>query len=710
RCTYTWQSAWSKALGDDRYPNNSFVFDITDGQITGMTNTFAQGPVDGFDNHISEVTTRWLQEIHPDDVAVMFDESGLARNSAESLTLWQTHTEEFVTSLTGVGDVTIETSISVDLVEGERVDGTGSGTFAVTGGAGSLGCSAGTVAEVYSFQVSVEKVMTCTGGPRAGTFTISAGGALPGGAASTWEIVDSTGDFAGLTGSGPYLGRDVELDETTANPIYVFASVSEYTDEIVGTIEFGDSRRRTTFAGGTGDPLNLSSAERRALGRAVLDFVDTWLEDRATEPATYDAPDVGLMEELLSPPSEQGREPGELLDAIDRATRTGFDSAGPGFLSYIPTGALYTAALGSLVGSATNQYTGGSHASPGTTAIEESVIRWMTELFGLPASAGGLLLSGGSIANLTAVVAARSRLGDDFADGVIYASTRAHHSIEKAARIAGIANFRVRLVATDEHRRLDPAALETALADDAAAGLRPLMIVANAGTTDTGAIDQLAACADIAEAHETWFHVDAAYGGFFQLTDRGKERLSGIDRADSITVDAHKSLLLPFGIGGLLVRDPATLVDAHEGAGAYMQDIDAGELPHYMEMGPELTRPNRGVPVWLALNLHGAAAFRSELDRMLDLAETAAARLLATDGIELIGSPELSVVAFRATAGDDATRGLLEALLASGRIHASSTTIDGVMFVRLAFLSQRTTSAIADLAVDIVERATTAAS
>jgi aromatic-L-amino-acid decarboxylase len=437
----------------------------------------------------------------------------------------------------------------------------------------------------------------------------------------------------------------------------------------------------------------------------VLHFLDEWLDRRDTAPASWPEPDGRLIEELLREPGEDGRELQSLLTAVGRATDTGFDTAGGGFMSYIPSGGLYTAALGALVGSVTNQYTGGSHGSPGMTAIEESVIRWMARLFGLPTSAGGVLVSGGSIANQIAVVTARSRFGDEFGDGVIYTSTRVHHSIEKAARIAGISTTRMRLVETDDQRRLDPRALERSASEDSRRGLRALMVVANAGTTDTGAIDPLHACADIAADTGAWFHADAAYGGFFQLTERGRARLSGIERADSITIDAHKSLFLPFGVGGLLMRDRSAVVDAHEGAGAYMQDVTAGDLPHYMEMGPELTRPNRGIQVWLALNLHGVGQFRSELDHMLDLAERAAESLGSIPGIELLGKPELSVVAFRASSGDEPTRWVLDSLLGSHEVHVSSTTIDGRLYVRLAFLSQRTTDAIVDRAIDIVESA-----
>jgi aromatic-L-amino-acid decarboxylase len=229
-----------------------------------------------------------------------------------------------------------------------------------------------------------------------------------------------------------------------------------------------------------------------------------------------------------------------------------------------------------------------------------------------------------------------------------------------------------------------------------------MMVVGTAGTTDTGTIDPLPEISEIAGSAEAWFHVDAAYGGFFQLTERGRDRLDGISGADSITVDAHKSLFLPFGVGGLLVRDTKSLIDAHEGHGSYMQDVAGQELPHYFALGPELTRPNRGLAVWLPLHLHGIARFRDELDRMLDLAEWAADEIGNVPEIELLCDPDLSVVAFSSIEGDEASKRIVEHLNSSRDVHVSSTTIDDRLIVRLAFLSHRTTEAIAARAVALV--------
>ena len=245
-------------------------------------------------------------------------------------------------------------------------------------------------------------------------------------------------------------------------------------------------------------PLDADLDQIHLVEEAVLAFISRFVESRPDAPALSPATEQSVIRELLGPPPATGVPIGDLLSTYAAAIDTGFDTTSPGFLSYIPTGGLYTSALGSFLGAATNQYTGGQHAAPGAVAIEQSVIDWMTSLFGLPESSGGILLSGGSVANLTAVVTAREQMGEDLSGGVIYASQRSHHSIVKAARIAGVASKRVRMVPVDHRLRMDPDALNDMVSVDISAGLRPMMIVATAGTTDTGAIDPLRRCADTA--------------------------------------------------------------------------------------------------------------------------------------------------------------------------------------------------------------------
>ena len=226
---------------------------------------------------------------------------------------------------------------------------------------------------------------------------------------------------------------------------------------------------------------------------------------------------------------------------------------------------------------------------------------------------------------------------------------------------------------------MDPEALKSMVAEDRAAGRRPFLVVPAAGTTNTGAIDPMEAVADVAEAEELWMHVDAAYGGFFQLTERGNERFRGIERADSITFDPHKGMFLPYGTGSLVVRDGPALRDAHYVGAEYLQDrAPEAELPNWNEYSPELSRDHRGFRVWLPLVLHGVQAFREALDEKLDLAEHLYAALSEMPEIELPWSPQLSVVPFRLTgASDDGNRAFLARINDPKRVYLSSTTIDG---------------------------------
>ncbi len=454
----------------------------------------------------------------------------------------------------------------------------------------------------------------------------------------------------------------------------------------------------------------MTSKQRVDLGQEAVRFLDEFLSSRPDAPASYPMADSSTLSRFREAPPEHGSALDGLLTTIAEASDVGADSAAGSFLGYIPNCGIYSGAVGEFIAAGLNRYTGGNHASTGAVAIEQGVIDWMLKLFGLGPKAAGVLLSGGSVANLTAIVAARTQFGNDFRDGVVYVSVQAHHSVMKAARLAGIGDDRVRIVGADQSLCMDIAQLEAAIEADLAAGLKPLAIVASAGTTDSGAIDPLSKVAEIAASHGAWSHADAAYGGFFQLTERGKNRLAGIEQFDSITVDAHKSLFMPFGIGGLLVKDGDTLVEANSGVGSYMQDVvDVEGLPHFFALGPELTRPFRGLPVWLGLHLHGVGAFRSELDRMLDLAERAQRELDKLERVRTVGQPDLSVVVFQSIHGDADSKALFDYINDSGRVFLSSSEIHGKFVLRLAFLSPRTRDRDLDAVLELIESAPSAA-
>lgn len=451
--------------------------------------------------------------------------------------------------------------------------------------------------------------------------------------------------------------------------------------------------------------LEPDRAQREALAAAVIAYLDEWFDRAPTMPASGPELSEDLAQHLMTPPGEEGRPLAEILEDLEAAGRSGIYHPSGGHLSYIPNAGLYTAALAELLAAGLNRYTGISGAAPGMSAIEHGVVRWMTSLFGLGDGASGLLLSGGSMANFTGVVAARTaKLGDDLSRGVVYVTRHTHHSVAKAARLAGFSDHQIRDVATDPDLRMDPEALATEVEGDRRRGLRPFLVVGSAGTTDTGTVDPLDAVADLAAEQELWLHVDAAYGGFFRLTERGSRRLVGLERADSIAVDPHKGLSIPFGVGALLVRDEAHLIDANKGRGAYLREEDSYlGLRDIASLGPELSRPFRALQVWLPLHLHGVAPFREALDHSLDLAGSGFRRLTGIEGIETPWAPDLSIVAFHLH-DDDLGRAALEAVNRDRYVHLSPTVIDDRFVLRFAVLNRRTTRDHVDHAIDIIEK------
>lgn len=449
-------------------------------------------------------------------------------------------------------------------------------------------------------------------------------------------------------------------------------------------------------------PLEPDAAQRRLLTEAVNAYLDEFFARLDHAPLSGSDLTEEAVGSLTVPPIEEGRPLEDVLELMGIANDPGCLHPAGGHMAYIPNAGLFTGALGAFVATALNRYTGVTGAAPGLAHLEATVIDWLEDLFELSEEkAAGVLLSGGSMANFTALVAARTaRLPEDFLSGTIYVTAHAHHSVAKAAHLAGFPASRVRQVAVDDELRMDPDHLVSIIAEDRERGLRPFLVVSSAGTTDSGTIDPLGDLSTVTHEQGLWFHVDAAYGGFFQLTERGRKRLAGIGAADSITLDPHKGLSIPFGVGALLVRDRNTLLDANEGKGAYLQD-QPGSITDPASLGPELTRPFRGMHVWLPLQLHGVAAFRSELDRALDLAEHAYERLRQAPWVETIWRPDLSIVAFQSH-DDDRARQALETANASDRVFLSSTSIDARYTLRIAILNRRTTRDHVDAAIDLL--------
>jgi glutamate/tyrosine decarboxylase-like PLP-dependent enzyme len=395
----------------------------------------------------------------------------------------------------------------------------------------------------------------------------------------------------------------------------------------------------------------------------------------------------------------------------NRVDRGGLNPAAPGHLGYIPGGGIYAAALGDYLAAVTNRYAGVFYASPGAVRMENALIQWAGELIGYPPGFGGNLTSGGSIANLIAISTARNAKqikGKNLDRTVIYLSAQTHHSIRKAIKISGLEECVLRTIGVDDHYRLDPEQLKDQIEHDQKRNLHPFLIVASAGTTDLGVVDPLKEISQIARTHGLWLHVDAAYGGFFQLTEYGRELMQGISLADSVILDPHKGLFLPYGSGIVLVRDIQQLSAANDYEAGYMQDARAfrAEISP-ADLSPELSKHFRGLRMWLPLKLHGVGPFISGLEEKLGLARYFYQHIRDLD-FATISAPDLTVVAFRHMPPkgdpDSHNRLLLQKMQTDGRVFLSSTTLNGQFWLRVAILSFRTHRSEIDLALHLLRK------
>lgn len=459
-------------------------------------------------------------------------------------------------------------------------------------------------------------------------------------------------------------------------------------------------------------PLEPGGARRKQLRNAAIASSERFLRQIGTLKTYVDAEDKG-MGLLASPISEDGVSIGAAIGLLEQAVvRPGSNPASGGYLAYIPGGGIYHAALGDYLAAVSNKYAGVFFAAPGAVRMENMLVRWAADLVGYPAAAGGNLASGGSIASLVAIATARDAhglKGADFASTVVYLTAQAHHCIEKALRIAGLGEAQIRRVPMDERFRMRPDALARAVAADRSAGLKPWLIVATAGTTDAGAVDPLGAVAAVAEREGCWFHVDAAYGGFFLLTEHGRSALKGIGRSDSVVLDPHKSLFLPYGAGMVLVRDVRPLAETHHYSGSYMQDAirEPGERSP-ADVSPELSKHFRALRMWLPLVLLGTKPFRAALDEKLLLARYFY-REIQSLGFQVGPPPDLSIVTFRwAPPGATLDRinrinqEIVDGVRRDGRVFLSSTMLDGRFTLRLAVLAFRTHRRTIDLAIRVL--------
>jgi len=419
---------------------------------------------------------------------------------------------------------------------------------------------------------------------------------------------------------------------------------------------------------------------------------------------------------LLEDPPEQGQDFEAIVSELEKDVLPAFLSCDhPNFFAFIPGSSTWPGALADLIASALNVHATSWLEAPGPSQIELVVLDWFKSWISYPSSASGVLVSGGSAANMTALACAREALLGVMTDkAVVYVSDQAHSSMARAARILGFHPDQVRVLPTDEYFRLRPDALEEAMASDVGAGRRPLFVAASGGSTNTGAVDPLPRIAEVCRDHGVWFHVDAAYGGFATLTARGRELMSGIELADSVTLDPHKWLYQPFECGCLLVREGLHLRRAFEIVPDYLADSEATQDEvNFCDLGVQLTRGWRALKVWMSLKYFGVDAFRQAVETSMELAAACQRRIEESDELELMAPATLGVVCFRRYVPDAdeetierVNASLTEGLLASGVGMVSSTRLRGRYALRMCILNYSSTEADVTSVLEWLENAT----
>ena len=444
-------------------------------------------------------------------------------------------------------------------------------------------------------------------------------------------------------------------------------------------------------------PLAMDAEAMRRAGYATVDALVARLADPGADPVLRRAEAADMASRLGGPPPEQAAEYGAVLarviaDVLPYAARTDH----PGYFAFIPSFTTWPAALAELTAAAANPYCGAWMESAGAAQIELEVVDWFRDWLGMPTSTAGLLVSGGSAANLMALLVAREAAGGPSDDSVLYVSDQAHSSLARTARAMGLRPQQVRVLPTDDRWRLLPETVTAAARADRSAGRVPFALCASAGSTNTGAVDPLGELADVGAEEGLWLHVDAAYGGFAALTAKGRSALAGIDRADSVTLDPHKWLYQPMECGSVLIRDGARLERTFAIHPDYL-DGDAtrgaGEV-NFADRGLQLSRGFRALKIWVTMQTFGLAAFRAAIQRNLELAEFAEALIRRHAGLTLMAPATLGIVCFRrewpgCDEAETERRGLALAddLERSGMALVSATRLAGRHAIRLCILN-----------------------
>jgi aromatic-L-amino-acid decarboxylase len=454
-------------------------------------------------------------------------------------------------------------------------------------------------------------------------------------------------------------------------------------------------------------PLELSEDEMRTLGYRVVDILVRHFADGRDDPVGAKGTPADLIARFAGGPPEKPTELGQLLSRLEKDVfPNNLHVDHPRFFAFVPGPGNFVSTMADALVSGFNIFNGTWLGGSAAAAVELNVIDWFRRFCGFPETAGGLFVSGGSAANLTALHAARAtKLGDRIENATIYFSDQTHYSVERALRVIGFAREQFRKIPSDDRFRLPLDRLREMIQSDKNAGLLPFCIIANAGTTNTGAVDPLPELADLCAAEGMWLHADGAYGAATTICERGRQKLSGLERVDSLSLDPHKWLFQPFECGCVLVRDAAGLKSAFQLMPEYMRDVHRNaEETNPADYGVQLSRGFRALKVWLSINTFGMAAFRDAVTRGFELAEFAESELRRRRSCEILSAAEMAIVAFRFGKDDALQTRLVEEMLRDGFAFLTSTTLKGVTALRLCTINPRTTEQDIVQTIDRLEK------
>lgn len=460
--------------------------------------------------------------------------------------------------------------------------------------------------------------------------------------------------------------------------------------------------------------ITLTPERMRELGYRVVDRIVEHLTTLPDQSVTGRATREELEERLREPMPEEGAPPEAVLERLEREVLPFMMHVDhPRFFAFVPGPGNFVGAMADALAAGFNVFQGTWLASSGPSEVELVTIDWLREMCGIPEGAGGLFVSGGSMANVVCLAVARhARLGDDMTGAVVYTSDQTHTAVARGLRTLGFTPDQLRPIATDERLRIEPAALEAEVAADRAAGRRPFCVVANAGTTNTGAVDPLPALADLCARESLWLHTDGAYGAATAISNRGRAALPGLDRVDSLALDPHKWLFQPFEIGCAIVRDEALLARAFSVRPDYLRDAEIeGAEVSFADRGVQLSRSFRALKLWMTLQVFGRARVAAAVERGMRHAEMVEAMLRRRDGWEIVTPAQLGIVCFRwigdglrPGAADAVTTRLVERIFRDGTAFLSSTRLGGRPVLRMCTINPRTTEADLVITVEVLDR------